>query len=114
MNTTTFTATFTFPTDSIIGFATWLGYSSTIKQPVLNDDGSIKMYEDVQNPQSALDFVKGKATNHIQTFVTGWAEYLKKQAIKEQVDALTSQLSPQLDEQIIKPVKDAIQVTYGN
>lgn len=109
MTNVTFTATFTFPKESVQGFAQFIGYVDTIKQPVLHEDGTISHYVDAPNPQSAFDFICVKAKEHNEQFCSGWAHYLVQQAI----DTQTAQLRPQLEEQILKPVKDAVVLTYS-
>lgn len=103
MNTTTFTATFTFPTDSVIGFATFIGYQATIMQPI-NDPTQPFRLVSVPNPQSAIDYLVQKATEHNQSFVRQWADFLVQQNIETTV-------KPQLDQQIVQPVLNAVQVT---
>jgi hypothetical protein len=112
MNTTKFTASFTFSTESIIGFAKFLGYKETIPEPVYNEDGTVKLYEEVPNTQTALDYVKEKALTHIQLFVTGWADKLVQDGLNEAIQQTTDEVKPQLEDAILKPVKEAIQVTY--
>lgn len=107
METITFTATFTFSKESVIGFAQFLGYQSKIQQQRVLEDGSYS-YSEIDNPETVFDFLARLAKEHNEKFTTVWAEYLVQQEISKQVDIL----KPQFDAQIIQPVKDSIQVTY--
>ena len=95
METITFTATFTFPRSSIIGFAKFLGYPDT----AITTDGV---------PEEVFDFIARLAKEHNEKFVTTWANML----VQEQVQAQVDTIKPQVEAQILQPVKDAIQVTY--
>lgn len=108
MNTTTFTATFTFPTESIIGFANYLGYSETIDIPQYHEDGTIPYYSKEPNPENQFDFIKRLVREHNEKFVTQWAEHLSRIELEKQMKPIKEQI----EQAVIAPVKNAIQITY--
>jgi hypothetical protein len=103
----TYTATFTFPKSSVLGFAKWMQYQETIPKGTALADGTITEEETV-NPENAFDFIARKAKEHNEAFVTGWANFLRDQEVQKQSDVIREEL----DTQIVQPVRDAIDVTY--
>lgn len=89
MKTITFTHTFTFPEDSVIGFANFLGYDSE------------KMTE------TPIEYVTRLSREHSLQFTSRWAKELVRLEILKQVNVVR----PQIEQAIVKPVEDALQVT---
>ena len=110
MNTTTFTASFTFPTDSIVGFGQYMKYQNIIGVNKKDADGNVLPYEFefIPNPESLFDYIARLAKAHNEKFVTQWANTL----VNEQVKAQITPIQTAMEAQIIQPVKDAVQVTY--
>jgi len=115
---TTFTATFTFPTESIIAFAKapisqgGLGYQDTIQVLSKNPITGIPMYVSQPNPEAPLDFVARKAKEHNEKFTSAWAKNLVQQQVQAQTAPITAHIHASVEAQILQPVIDAIQVTY--
>lgn len=108
METITFTATFTFPKESVLNFAEFMGYQNKIIEEVRENDTAISTHKEVDNPESAFDFIARLAKEHNELFVTKWADFLVEAEVQKQIGII----KPQLEQQIVQPVKDAIQVTY--
>jgi hypothetical protein len=100
METITFTATFTFPKESVLVFAKFLQY----EEYIMSENG-----EGIDNPESPYDYIAQLAKEHNESFATKWAEYLANEELQKQIAII----KPQIDSAIIEPVKQAIQVTYS-
>ena len=83
----TFKQQFTFNEEAVKGFAIYLGW------------------EEDENTESFIDFVNNKAREHSLKFTKAWAEKLKQDYINQTVK---ENIEPQLYQQIVKPVEDAL------
>lgn len=101
MKTITFTHSFTFPEDSVLGFAAFLGYQDTIADTTQ----SPTVFS--QNTETAVDFVTRKSKEHSLIFTTKWAKFLVDQEVKRQAAVIQAQFQ----DAIVKPVIDALVVT---
>lgn len=112
MTNITFTQTFTFPEQSVKGFAIYLGWQEKLTQKVetWTDElwWPIFTTEEYDNPQTFAEFVDEKAKAHSLSFTKSWAEMLKQQEIDRQVNELKETIEPGLHDQIVQPVEDAL------
>lgn len=117
MKTITFKQQFTFPAESVKGFALFLGWTESLKRTITvvdesdgegNPIASHFEEEEYPNPETYSGFVAKKAREHSLNFTKQWAQKLKEDAKEEQLSQLRDSLEPQLHEQIIKPVEDSL------
>lgn len=116
----TFKQQFTFPEEAIIGFAKFMGWEEKKTREVMitvesdpedetTSEPTVRYeQEEYDNEETYVAFVERKAVEHSQKFTVAWAETLKNQYIAEKIEALKAELEPQLHEQIIKPVEEAL------
>ena len=81
-----------------------LGYQDTVVDMVTGEVSP--------NPEGIDDFIARKAKEHNMPFVTGWAKFLVQTNLDGAIQQTVDTVKPQLDNAILKPVEDAIQVTY--
>lgn len=110
METVTFKQQFTFPTESVKNFAIFLGWEEKLKRsvPKLDEEGKDMgdfIIEEYDNPETFVEFVEQRAKEHTLQFTKRWAEKLKSDIIAQQV---AQKIEPTLNEQIVKPVEDAL------
>lgn len=115
MTNITFKQEFTFNKDAVKGFALHLGWKEKLTRQirVVDDDTTdpvITHFEDEEydNPQTFVQFIEEKAREHTLSFTKSWAQKLKQDYLNAQVEEFKAGLEPTLDEQIIKPVEDAL------
>lgn len=115
MKNITFKQQFTFNENSVKGFAIHLGWSEKLTRQieVVDDettDPVTKHFENEEydNPQTFVEFVEEKAREHTLSFTKSWAQKLKQDYLSVQVEEFKATIEPSLDEQIIKPVEDAL------
>lgn len=106
METITYKMQFTFPKASVIAFAKFIGYQEKISQ--VNPENPTGGLIEVDNTENVFDYIARMAKEHNEKFVTVWADFLVQKELDKQVDVI----KPQIEQAIVKPVKDAIQVTY--
>lgn len=106
METITYKMQFTFPKASVIAFAKFIGYQEMVSE--YSEENPTIPIGTIQNPENVFDFVARMAREHNQKFVTIWADFLVQKELGKQIDAI----KPQIEQAIVKPVVDAIQVTY--
>jgi hypothetical protein len=105
MKTITFKQQFTFNEEAVMGFAIFLGWRDMIETQSEYKDGEMARTIMIENPESFTDFVDRKAREHSLEFTKSWAEKLKQDYINKTV---AENIEPQLHEQIVKPVEDAL------
>lgn len=115
MTNITFSQHFTFPEESVKGFAIYLGWKEKLTRQIeiIDDETTTPATghfenEEYDNPQSFTEFVEEKAREHTLLFTKSWAEKLKQEYLNTQVDNFKGTIEPTLYEQIIKPVEDAL------
>lgn len=115
MTTITFKQQFTFNESAVKGFAIHLGWKEKLTRQVevVDDettDPVTKHFEseEYDNPQTFVEFVEEKAKDHTLSFTKSWAQKLKQDYLNAQVEEFKAGVEPTLDEQIIKPVEDAL------
>lgn len=108
MKTITFTHTFTFPEQSVLGFAKFLGYVESSETPRFDSNGTFIETTITPNAESPVDYVSRLSKEHSLTFVTKWANWLAEKELEKQIDII----KPQIDEALVKPVEQALAVTY--
>ena len=115
MTNITFKQEFTFNEDAVKGFALHLGWKEKLTRQirVVDDDTTDLVtthfeYEEYDNPQTFVQFIEEKAREHTLLFTKSWAQKIKQDYLNVQVDEFKATIEPSLDEQIIKPVDDAL------
>lgn len=110
MKNITFKQQFTFNEESVKGFAIHLGWQETLTRQteVMIDDVPTLQNEDYPNPQTFAEYVDEKAREHTLKFTKSWAEQLKNSYLNAQVQEFKTTVEPSLNDQIIKPVEDAL------
>ena len=115
MTNITFTHTFTFPKDKVKNFAIFLGWQEKLTRQieVLDDNNVVINFEDEEydNPETFSEYVDKLAKEHTLTFTKQWANKLKEDYINAQVAELKAQIEPVADEEIVKPVENALTTT---
>ena len=113
----TFKQQFTFADSSIKAFAVFLGWQEKLTRQIEITDqeetetqGKLTHFENEEydNPISFVDYVKEKAREHSLKFMTSWAEKLKADMLEVELNKVRVIAEPQLDEQIVKVVTDAL------
>lgn len=99
----TITHSFSFNDEAIKGFAIFLWWQEKIQQ-FANED--CIWYIEVDNPESYIDYVKRLSMQHSEAFTTGYASHIVEEMVATEAD----RIRPALEEQIIEPVKQALQV----
>lgn len=113
MKTITFKQEFTFPEESVKGFALFLGWIEKFTRSIAIvdengvDTGNFEI-EEYDNPETYIQYVERLSIEHTQKFTKAWAEKLKEDYLNTQVESFKEQTEPALYEQIIKPVEDAL------
>ena len=110
----TFKQQFTFTEESVKNFAIFLGWQEKLTRQVEKEDTAVEppaIYtetEEYDNPETFTDYVDRLAKEHSAKFTNAYAVSLKEQEINRQVEELKATIEPAIDEQIIKPVEDAL------
>jgi hypothetical protein len=111
----TFKQQFTFDEDSVKGFAKHLGWQEKLTRQIeVVDDETVDPVtthfetEEYDNPETFIDFVDKKAREHTLRFTKQWAENLVYIEIENQKQSVENTIKTQLENDIIKPVEDAL------
>jgi hypothetical protein len=103
----TFKQQFTFNEEAVKGFAIHLGWKEKILVPV-EENNPYSQMEEIDNPQTFIDYVDEKAREHTLLFTKSWANKLKDEYLNAQIQTLKDDVEPTLYLQIVKPVEDAL------
>lgn len=115
MTNITFTHKFTFPEDKVKNFAIFLGWQEKLTRQieVVDDDTTtpptVHMEdEEYDNPETFSEYVDKLAKEHTLIFIKQWADKLKQDYVETQVAELKAQIEPVADDEIVKPVENAL------
>jgi hypothetical protein len=115
MTQITFKQQFTYPEESVKGFALFLGWQERLSREieVVDDDTTTpitthKSLEEYDNPQTFSSFVEHAAKEHSLKFIRSWAENIAQSELHNQIIAITNVTGAELHNQIVTPVEDAL------
>lgn len=115
MTNITFKQQFTFNEEAVMGFALYLGWQEKLTRviEVVDDETTTPVTthfanEEYNNPQTFTEYVDEKAREHTLKFTKSWGETMKENMIHAQTMQFRASLEPSLDEQILKPIEDAL------
>ena len=113
----TFKQQFTFPDESVKGFAEYLGWREQLSRQIevtdveaTEENAALTHFENEEydNPVGFAEYVEHKAIEHTLMFTKSWAVQLKNDIINAQVEEMKAIVEPQLHTSIIKGVEDAL------
>ena len=102
----TFTFSFSYPDDKVLEFAKFLSYPETVDEYTTEENGN-RTRTEVPNPQTPNEYLREKATEHINIFTTQYATHRKNLDMKEKAQ----EVAKAYDDGIIAQIKSSLSAT---